>query len=284
MRDVDVVDALTYSDRILPGRTHAMQLHVPAYLFVRPVRHIERAERVHEGRMLVTPPVANQRPPRRRLLGFRRRSTFVSSESVGIVEHETGDPLRVARRPFTTSVDWSPREGPPQLQGARVMIIAKPALVFGLVAAMSVPSTAHDRGTKVTGPADNYVYQLAAAGSYRLPVIKAAPDGIVLDHTGAAHEMRELLTGHFTFLAFVYTRCGDICPLATMRLAELRDLAGSSDGGKLRLITMSFDPGHDTPERMAHFAKPWLDGNDDSPEILGHKSLTSFTHAAKSVK
>ena len=42
-----------------PRRTHALQLHVPAYLLVRPVRHIERAESVHEGGMLkalVVPP------------------------------------------------------------------------------------------------------------------------------------------------------------------------------------------------------------------------------------
>ena len=93
-------------------------------------------------------------------------------------------------------------------------------------------------------------------------MIKAAANGVVLDQTGTRHDMRDLLAGHLTFLAFVYTRCGDICPLATMRLSQLRDLAGSLDGGKLRLITMSFDPDHDTPERMAEFAKSWLDGND----------------------
>ena len=144
------------------------------------------------------------------------------------------------------------------------MIIAKLGIALGLVVAMAVASAAHDGAKHVVGPADNYVYQLAGPGSYRLPVIKDAADGIVLDQTGARHEMRDLLTGHITFLAFIYTRCGDICPLATMRLAQLRDLAGSTDGDKLRLITMSFDPDHDTPERMAEFAKPWLDANDHS--------------------
>ena len=101
------------------------------------------------------------------------------------------------------------------------MIIAKLGIALGLVVAMAVASAAHDGAKHVVGPADNYVYQLAGPGSYRLPVIKDAADGIVLDQTGARHEMRDLLTGHITFLAFIYTRCGDICPLATMRLAQL---------------------------------------------------------------
>ena len=158
------------------------------------------------------------------------------------------------------------------------MIIAKLGIALGLVVAMAVASAAHDGAKHVVGPADNYVYQLAGPGSYRLPVIKDAADGIVLDQTGARHEMRDLLTGHITFLAFIYTRCGDICPLATMRLAQLRDLAGSTDGDKLRLITMSFDPDHDTPERMAEFAKSWLDANDNNrtPWLF----VTAPSHAA----
>jgi len=142
------------------------------------------------------------------------------------------------------------------------MISAKLGLAFGLVAAMSLGAAAHDGRQHVVGPADNYVYQLATHGSYRLPVIKDAAGGIVIDQTRARHEMRDLLAGHVTLLAFIYTRCGDICPLATMRLAQLRDLAGSAGGEKLRLITISFDPDHDTPERMAEFAKPWLDADD----------------------
>ena len=151
------------------------------------------------------------------------------------------------------------------------MSVAKLGCVLWFVANMAMPLEAHDGTQHVVGPADNfagpadnYVYQLAPPGSYRLPVIKAATGGIVLDQTGTWHELHGLLTGHFTILAFIYTRCGDICPLATMRLAQLRELASSVEGKKLRLITMSFDPDHDTPERMAEFAKPWLDANDHS--------------------
>lgn len=143
------------------------------------------------------------------------------------------------------------------------MIIARLALMIALVAAMGVELAAHESSGEA-GPADHYVYQLAAPGTYQLPVIKPARGGIVLDDRGATHELRELLTGQFTLLAFVYTRCGDLCPLATMRFSQLRDLADQSFKGKLRLITMSFDPEHDTPEMMAGFAEAWR-----GPEVAG---------------
>ena len=80
---------------------------------------------------------------------------------------------------------------------------------------------------------------------------------MVLDERGKPHELKDLLRGHLTILAFIYTRCGDLCPLATMRMAQLKDQAQHSAVKDLRLITMSFDPEYDTPERMAAFAEPW---------------------------
>jgi cytochrome oxidase Cu insertion factor (SCO1/SenC/PrrC family) len=136
------------------------------------------------------------------------------------------------------------------------------ALTALVSVAMSLGALAHDAPHKLTGPADRYVYELAAPGTYRLPVIKPAGGGIVLDETGARYELKDLLAGRLTILAFVYTRCGDVCPLATMRLGELRELAGRAGLGSLRLITMSFDPDFDTPEKMAAYAAPWRDGAD----------------------
>jgi cytochrome oxidase Cu insertion factor (SCO1/SenC/PrrC family) len=137
------------------------------------------------------------------------------------------------------------------------MIILR-LLILGLLIAATTPETAaHEPSGAMDGPADNYVYQLAAPGTYQLPVIKSAATGMVLDEHGREHELKDLLIGRLTILAFVYTRCADLCPLATMRLAQLRDLATSSFNGNLSLITMSFDPDHDTPQRMAEFGEPW---------------------------
>jgi protein SCO1 len=146
----------------------------------------------------------------------------------------------------------------------KAMILAKIMLAATLIATMTVGSTAHDGADEVAGPADHYVYRLAAPGSYRLPVIKPAAGGVVLDERGGQWDLKNLITGHFTILAFVYTRCADVCPLATMNLAQLRELATRSYDGRLRLITMSFDPDHDTPQRMAEFAQAWRDPQEDS--------------------
>lgn len=99
----------------------------------------------------------------------------------------------------------------------------------------------------------DYDYDPPALGSYALPPIKPAADGRVLDATGAERSLHALLEDRITVMAFVYTRCADICPEAMMLLHELHGLASEDPALRddLQLITISFDPEHDTPEVMA---------------------------------
>ena len=99
----------------------------------------------------------------------------------------------------------------------------------------------------------DYDYDPPEVGSYSLPPIKPAADGRVLDETGAERGLRALLDGKITVMAFIYTRCGDVCPQATMLLHELHGIASEDPvlRDELQLITISFDPQHDTPEVMA---------------------------------
>lgn len=96
-------------------------------------------------------------------------------------------------------------------------------------------------------------------GSYELPRIKQASGGIVMDSSGKSLDLAKLTRGKVTVLSFIYSRCADAraCPHATGILNELHRI--SSGDGELaegmRLISMSFDPLHDTPERMASYAK-----------------------------
>jgi cytochrome oxidase Cu insertion factor (SCO1/SenC/PrrC family) len=96
-------------------------------------------------------------------------------------------------------------------------------------------------------------------GSYRLPVLKPAADGAVLDADGAPRRLREVLAGKVVVLSFIFTRCSDAngCPLAT---AVLHQVHGATAGDpelarRVKLLTLSFDPGHDTPETMAKYAR-----------------------------
>jgi cytochrome oxidase Cu insertion factor (SCO1/SenC/PrrC family) len=107
----------------------------------------------------------------------------------------------------------------------------------------------------VEGPADDYVYELAAPGSYDLPRIRPAADARLLNESGAPVELSALFDGRLTILTFMYTRCGDVCPLAALRLADLQMLAASEPevAQQLQIVSLSFDPAYDTPAVMAEF-------------------------------
>lgn len=135
--------------------------------------------------------------------------------------------------------------------------------VVGFLAAAFLASAApaHESDpapkVQVEGPADAYVYELAAPGTYDLPRIEAAAGATLLDEDGRAVDLAELYQDRLTILAFMYLRCGDVCPLAMTRLADLQVLAteDAALAKKLQLISLSFDPSYDTPARMAEHGR-----------------------------
>lgn len=113
-------------------------------------------------------------------------------------------------------------------------------------------------------PSASRGYEVPEPGSYRLPPLKPAPDGAVLDDDGNALSLHEAFGNDIVLLSFVYTRCADGggCPLAT---ATLADIFSASEGDpvlaeRLRLVTMSFDPSYDTPAVMAEYGPAAEDG------------------------
>ncbi len=95
-------------------------------------------------------------------------------------------------------------------------------------------------------------------GTYTLPSLGAAADGTVLDSTGTVRRLHEFLGGgRATVLSFIYTTCSDAagCPLATFVLHRLaRRIADEPGlGRRVRFVSLSFDPEHDTPEVMATY-------------------------------
>jgi cytochrome oxidase Cu insertion factor (SCO1/SenC/PrrC family) len=106
--------------------------------------------------------------------------------------------------------------------------------------------------------AAEFEYAAPVPGSYQLPVIKAAPDGEVLDAQGNTLRLQEVTRGRVTVLSFIYTRCADAkaCPYATGVLRELHQASADDPAltSGLRLVSMSFDPEADTPSRLAVYA------------------------------
>lgn len=60
-------------------------------------------------------------------------------------------------------------------------------------------------------------------------------------------------------LTFVYTRCGTVCPLLSRTLATLRKQMHARVDG-LRVVSISIDPEHDTPERLQEYASRYAAG------------------------
>jgi cytochrome oxidase Cu insertion factor (SCO1/SenC/PrrC family) len=147
-------------------------------------------------------------------------------------------------------------------------------LIF--IAAASVAAARAD-----TGRTPEYDYDAPKPGTYTLPVIKQAADGALLDSAGKPVRLAELTRGRITVMSFIYTRCAaaKACPYATGVLMQLhRETANDVALAKqLRLVSMSFDPVNDTPERMAAYshlaserptAAPWHFVTTRSPAEL----------------
>jgi cytochrome c peroxidase len=100
-------------------------------------------------------------------------------------------------------------------------------------------------------------------GSYTLPVLGLAADGKVLDTQGNALTLHSLMGDKVVLLSFVYSTCSDVngCPLATAVLHKIKNRLKKEPelAEKLRLITLSFNPEHDTPEMMRHYGQALQD-------------------------
>ena len=105
---------------------------------------------------------------------------------------------------------------------------------------------------------DGHEYEAPEPGSYTLPIVKVAANGEVLNSKGETLRLREFTQGRVTVMSFIYTRCAaaKACPMATGVLMQLRRLSAKDPAlaKNLRLVSMSFDPGGDTPQRMAGYA------------------------------
>jgi cytochrome oxidase Cu insertion factor (SCO1/SenC/PrrC family) len=151
------------------------------------------------------------------------------------------------------------------------------ALLAGGVLAVATASGlgAHDAKPRILtddrpelsfGRSVDFDYDPPAPGSYRLPAIKPAADGMVLDTAGRPLRLHDAMAGRIAVLAFIYTRCSDPqgCPLSLGLLYDLAYVAGRDPaiGDSLRLMAMSFDVAHDRPEVMADYAAEAAAGDD----------------------
>jgi protein SCO1 len=70
----------------------------------------------------------------------------------------------------------------------------------------------------------------------------------------------DLIKGKIVIISFIYTRCTDLCPLTTARLAEAREKLGDAVGRDIFFISLTVDPEHDTPADLKRFADAYHPG------------------------
>ena len=147
---------------------------------------------------------------------------------------------------------------------------------------VSLPGSAHRNEQRPVVARPVMDFTPPPAGSYTLNVIHAAPDGLVADLDGRPRRLSELTRGRITLLSLVYTYCPDPtgCPLGYETSVTLRRLILSDARlhGRVRFVSLSFDPVNDSPAAMrayaggnaaAHGPLPWHFMTSASMKELG---------------
>ena len=97
-----------------------------------------------------------------------------------------------------------------------------------------------------------------AAGSYELPAVKRVAGFVLKDSTGRAVDTERVTAGKVAVVSFIYTACPERlgCPLASLALQDLQGrLKGEGLYRDVVLLSISFDPGRDTPAQLAKYAR-----------------------------
>lgn len=178
-------------------------------------------------------------------------------------------------------------------------MISLRAALCGAVVLLSGACFAHGQQDAPKRPTETLIHRPTQgfvankAGTYTLPVIQEAADGWVLEDNWIPRRLSSYTKGSVTLLSFIYTYCTDPagCPLAYETFEDLkkRVLSKPSLKGNVRFVSLSFDPGNDTPEAMRiygggrqkdarlpwhflttyslHFLRPILDGYGQDVEV-----------------
>ena len=81
------------------------------------------------------------------------------------------------------------------------------------------------------------------------PALRQVPPFALVDATGKPFGSDDL-RGHVYVASFFFTRCPSICPTLMKDLARLQDRFRREGLDTIRLVTITVDPEHDTPQEL----------------------------------
>jgi protein SCO1/2 len=116
-----------------------------------------------------------------------------------------------------------------------------------------------------------------------LPVLGTLPEFVLAGHDGQPVSLASL-RGHPFVADFIFTTCAGLCPAMTARMAQLQKQLPPG----VAIVSFTVDPGHDTPEVLARYARDFGAGPawrfaTGSREVLYALATEGFKLAAMEV-
>jgi protein SCO1 len=87
-----------------------------------------------------------------------------------------------------------------------------------------------------------------------LPKIGAAPDFALISQDRTPVSLTDF-RGKVVAVTFIFTLCGDTCPVLTPMMSFVQDRLGNDFGKKIAFISVTVDPERDTPEVLKEYAQ-----------------------------
>ena len=86
----------------------------------------------------------------------------------------------------------------------------------------------------------------------QLDDLGTVPPFALVDESGRPFT-EDALRGHPTIVSFIFTRCDTVCPVTAMKMQKLEQKSRDRRGAAVKFLSISVDPTHDTPEKLAAF-------------------------------
>jgi protein SCO1/2 len=86
-------------------------------------------------------------------------------------------------------------------------------------------------------------------------VLGQVPAFQLVDETGAPFDAATRLRGQVWVANFIFSRCPDICPAFTAKMAIVQEKSANMTPAAPHLVSFSVDPTHDTPAVLAAYAR-----------------------------
>jgi len=145
------------------------------------------------------------------------------------------------------------------------------SLVFTLVMLPGLPAAQ----TPAADPADGHCAGMQQPGPFaRTRAGYTLPDVTLVDQGGQPFPAARLLeAGRPIAVNFIFTTCTTICPVMSATFAQTRRELGG-DAGRVRFVSISIDPEHDTPAALARYAgkfqapPDWVFLTGSSPDVI----------------